>query len=221
MHPFYSEFVSYLDREDKERCVTSVLSRLSSGQLDLITLYYEVLTPALKESFCKDERRAIYVWEEHVRTSIVRTIIECCYPHLLRERDDKYGAKPGGRVVVGCPTEEYHEIGARMVADFFSLCGFDVVFVGANTPQDDIIEALQYVHPEYLAMSVTIPHNLVAARKVTKRLRELRDSSGAQFQIVVGGQAFYHNRDIASEMGADLLLDTFEDIKHLAGDHSC
>lgn len=221
MHPFYSEFVSYLDSEDKERCVTSVLSRLSSGQLDLITLYYGVLTPALKESFCKDERREIYVWEEHVRTSIVRTIIECCYPHLLRERDDRYRAQPGGRVVVGCPTEEYHEIGARMVADFFSLWGFDVVFVGATTPQDDIIEALQYVHPEYLTMSVTIPHNLVAARKVTKRLRELRDSSGAQFRIMVGGQAFYHNRDIAGEMGADLVLDTFEDIKHLTGDHSC
>jgi hypothetical protein len=77
------------------------------------------------------------------------------------------------------------------------------------------------VQPEYLAMSVTIPHNLVAARKVTKALRQIRDTSHAQFQIVVGGQAFYHNRDVAEEMGADLLLDTFEDIQRLAGEPSC
>lgn len=216
MYPFYREFISYLDKKDREKCVNSVVLKLSNHEIDIITLYYEILSPALRERFCNNKKRAICVWEEHVRSSIVRTVIECCYPYVIKERNEKYGAPSRGSAIVVCPTEEYHEIGARMIADFFTLNGFDSYFIGANTPQDDILQAIDYVKPVYIAISTTNYYNLVAARNTIGKIREIKRTTRASFKIIVGGLAFQQNPSVFREMGADMLLDTFEDIRNLA-----
>lgn len=218
MHPLYQEFVGHLDRKDKDACVELVLSKLSKGEIDVVTLYNEVLTPALNAPAYGDKEGAVRIWEEHARTSIVRTVIENCYPYIIRERKAKYGAVAGKHLhaVVVCPTEEFHEIGARMVADFFDLCGYDVTFVGANTPQDDIIEAIAHVRPAYVAISVTNTYSLVAAKRTVAKLLALREREKAGFGIIVGGTAFKANPEMAREMGADRLLSTFEDIRKLS-----
>ena len=213
--PFYDEFVSHLDREDRKACVDFALSRLSRQEIDIVSLYNEILTPALREHFCRDKQREICVWEEHVRTSIVRTVIECCYPYVIREKEKTHGTAYRGKVLVVCPPEEYHEIGARMVADFFTLCGFEATFIGANTPQADILEAIAYIKPRYLAVSVSNHYNLVAARRTLLKIREMRDRMGGAFTIIAGGNAFRQNPDVYREMGADVLLDTFDDIRTL------
>jgi len=216
VHPMYDEFLMYLEEENRQQCVTFALSRLSNNEIDLVTLYGEVLAPSMRERFCKAKHKEICVWEEHVRSSIVRTVIECCYPHVIKERDDRYRSGKLGRVIVFCPAEEYHELGARMVSDFFTLSGFDAVFVGANTPQVEIMGAISYVKPKYVAISVTNYYNLVAARRTVQKMGEVRETGGTDFKIIVGGQAFGRNPNMDKEMGADFLLSTFEDVRGLS-----
>ncbi len=218
MHPMYQEFAESLARKDKERCVELALSKLSRGEIDVVTLYNDVLAPALNAPAYGDAEGAVRVWEEHARTSIVRTVVENCYPFVAKERKSKYGAASARNqhAVVVCPTEEFHEIGARMVADFFDLCGYSVTFVGANTPQDDIIEAIAHVKPAFVAVSVTNTYSLVAAKRTVEKVLTLREREKAGFKVIVGGSAFLHNPGMAREMGADLLLSTFEDIRKLS-----
>ena len=217
MHPLYEAFVRHLTQEDKPRCVELALSKLSGGEIDVVALYNEVLTPALNAPTYSAEEGAVRIWQEHVRSSIVRTIVENAYPFVQRGKQARNGkAGPRSSVVVVCPTEEYHEIGARMVADLFELAGFDATFVGANTPQDEILQALATLRPTYVAVSVTNTYSLVPARRVLAQLRELRERSGAGFKIIVGGNAFLKNPTLVQEMGADLHLSTFEDIRRLA-----
>jgi MerR family transcriptional regulator, light-induced transcriptional regulator len=216
LHSFYNEFLTYLNRQDKEHCVSSVLGKLSDGEIDIVTLYEEILTLSLREQFCRESGTEICIWEEHVRTSIIRTVIECCYPYLIGERDRLYNPGKKGPVIVTCPSEEYHEIGARMVADFFTLCGYDVTFVGANTPREEVFSAFTFIKPVFVAISVTNYYNLVAARKMINRLREIRTEIKGDFRIIVGGIAFQDNPSSAGEMGADRLLVTFSDIKALS-----
>jgi methanogenic corrinoid protein MtbC1 len=219
MNTLYEQFLFYLDKDDRYNCVELVTSKLSNNEVDIVTLYEEILAPSLRESFCQNKQRQICIWEEHLRTSIVRTVIECCYPYVVRERDDRYRSSPHqGEVIVACPTEELHEIGARMVADFFTLCGFDSMFIGANTPQLEILGAIEYIKPRYVAISVSNHYNLIATRKLVQKIRELRGSSGAGFRIIVGGYAFKQNPEIDMRMGADLLLTTFEEIRRLTQD---
>ena len=216
MHPFYKEFLTYLDRQDKEHCVSFILDKLSNGEIDIVTLYEEILTPSLREQFCRESGTEICIWEEHVRTSIIRTVIECCYPFLIRERDRLYSAEKKGKGIITCPSEEYHEIGARIVADFFTLCGYDVTFVGANTPREEVFSAIAFVKPVFVAISVTNYYNLVAARKMINRLKEIRTDTEGNFKIIVGGIAFQDNPSSAGEIGADQFLVTFADIKALS-----
>ena len=159
MHPLYNDFTSYLDAEDKERSVQFVLSHLRDKSIDVLALYNEILTPAMYADFCTEAERETCIWKEHIRTSIVRTIIECAYPFIIEERERKYGPISKGKAVIVCPPEELHELGARMVADFFTLVGFSVTFVGANTPQDDIINAIKHVNPDYVVVSETRDYN--------------------------------------------------------------
>ncbi len=155
MHRLFNEFIDQINRQHKEQCVQMVLSSLHTQNIDIVTLYNEVLTPALTNHACPPEHNEISIWEEHVRTSIIRTIIECCYPFVIKERDEKYHSAFKGRVAAVCPPDELHEIGIRMVADFFTLCGYNVDFVGANTPVKHIISAIKYIRPDYVAISIT------------------------------------------------------------------
>jgi methanogenic corrinoid protein MtbC1 len=214
MHPLYDQFISYLDMEDKERSVWFVLTHLQDKSIDVLALYNEILTPAMYADFCPEAEREIFVWKEHIRTSIVRTIIECAYPYIIEERNKKYGPEPKGKAVVVCPPEELHELGARIVTDFFTLIGFSVTFVGANTPQDDIINAIKYVNPDYVAVSITNYYNLMATRRLVLKMRKtIKDTP---FRLILGGQACRENPDACEKIGADMVLQTFEDIEKLA-----
>lgn len=217
MDAFTQDFNSRLAAADKETCVNMVISRLESGQIDIGMLYNGILTPALNEPFCQDNQEVICIWEEHVRSSIIRTIIECCYPYVIKERDQRQGANRKGKVIVVCPTREFHEIGARMVADYFTVAGFDTTFVGANTPQDEIIEAIEFVKPDYVSISVSASYNLVAGRRIIRKIMDVRSRTNQGFKIVIGGHAFDRNPEQAGEMGADLHLKSREEILNLEG----
>lgn len=66
------------------------------------------------------------IWRRHVRSGIILTIIESAYPYILEQRKESICEK----VLVDCPEFEEHELGARMVSDFFRLEGFDTTFAG-------------------------------------------------------------------------------------------
>jgi methanogenic corrinoid protein MtbC1 len=215
MHPLFAQFSQYLEKPDKAACVRFVIDSLQGNKIDIVTLYNDILSPALTQPVCLSTQKEICIWEEHVRTSIVRTVIENCFPFVTKERDQTYHSPERGKVIVVCPTEELHEIGARMAVDFFTLCGFDVTFIGANTPQDEIVEAIKYIKPIYVAISITNYYNLVAARHAVERICEQKGT--LNFKLILGGLACLYHPDACREMGADLLLQTFNDIRQLGG----
>lgn len=212
----YAKFRSLLDAENKEECVRFVVSTLESGSLGIVALYEGVLARAARDVTCTSPDLKPCVWEEHVRTSIIRTVLECCFPYVMQERRAQVGDRTRGAGILVCPTEEYHELGARMAADFFTLSGFQVTFVGANTPQRDILDAAGLVRPVFVGVSVTGSYNLIAARRVIQQLAALRAGSGPAFRIIVGGQAFDGDEALAAGLGADRLVQTWEDIRRFA-----
>ncbi len=212
----YAAFLRLLDSEDKYGCVLFALSTLASEEIDIPSLYEGILAPAARELRCTFRNRPLCVWEEHVRTSILRTVLECCYPELIKARRQVATHQTKGSGIIVCPTEEYHELGARMAADLFTLQGFDVVFVGANTPQQDILDAVAVTSPVFVGVSVTSSYNLIPARRVIQQLVRLRTDKGAAFTIIAGGQAFTKDATLASSLGADVLALSYADICRFA-----
>jgi len=212
MNTYYDAFDELLQSEEKNRAVSYALDLISSGKTDVITLYQDILAPTLNNMSCSLAERQLCIWKEHVRTAIVRTIVECCYPYVMREKERLAPTNKGTAVVI-CPPEEYHDLGARMAADFFTLNGYETVFVGSNTPYQDFYNAADLIRPDVIAISVSNYYNIVATKKI---ITELRARTAGKSRIIVGGNAFRGGMHTAEVVGADKIIQTFADIKSLS-----
>lgn len=212
MDTVHENITEFINGEDKEKAVNYVLEVLSRGSIDIVTLYEKVINPALNGISSYKCPQEINIWQEHIRTSIVRTIIECCYPYVIKERDYKYRKKIDKKVIVLCPSEEYHEIGPRMVTDFFTLHGYNAIFVGGNTPKEEILAISSVHNPNYIALSVSNYFHLVTAQRA---IENIRLNYKYPLKIIVGGYAFKRNPKAYLDIGADILLENFEDIGRL------
>lgn len=210
MNILYQSILEALQQEDKERALTSSLEALDQGELSVADLYEEILTPALANVVEEYRSEKDLIWREHVRSGIVRTIVECCYPRILEE---KKKVEPLDKtVLVMCPELEDHEIGARMAADFYELAGYDTFFTGARTPLKTALQAVRQIRPDYVVISVTNFYNFVSVKRTVDSLRKRADYP---LMIIAGGRAVQANPDVQAFIGADLTLHTFEEIKQL------
>ncbi len=198
----YNDFLKILEAEDLEKALMFILKLLDEGAL-VAEIYQNYLIPSLADFECKDADQEICIWKEHARTSIIRTILESSYKYLAKQK-----AKPVGKsIVVVCPQEEYHEIGAIIANNVFVLAGFKSRYIGANTPSEDIISAIRVLKPDYLALSVTDYYNLVVTKKLTEKIKSLYPKT----KIIVGGQAF-NQKEALRQVAYDFLLQTLDDI---------
>ena len=211
MNSYTEKFIQILESENKEEAVEFAMGLIKSGTIDIIELYSDILKPALNNMQCSLADKDICVWKEHVRTAIVRTIVECCYPYVIAKRDKECTLKRG-RVIIVCPPEEYHDLGARMITDFFTICGLDAVFVGNNTPYDNFYNAADKINPDIIAISVSNYYNLVVTKKI---IEDLRKKINPGTRIVVGGYAFSRDSRNIKIVGADYYTDTFDDIRNV------
>jgi len=197
-----SSFADALDSQDKERAVLLCVEALESGSIEVIDLYLDVLAPALKSWECDYVGDRLCIWKEHIRSSTVRTVLECCFPYIVKKRRGNGLISNDQTVAVLCPPEEYHEIGARMISDIFTIAGYNSIFVGANTPLDTFLEAAKKLSPLYIAISVSNYYNLINSRRMISRIKE----AGGKSRVVVGGNAFENNPNYWKEVGADIFL---------------
>jgi len=134
------------------------------------------------------------VAQEHFATATTQLTMSRLYPYIYsRER-------VGRRAVVACVGDELHELGARMVADFFELGGWDTYFLGANTPAESVVWALQDQAADILAISVTMASHVAAVEPLVRRARAA-DRDG--IKILVGGYPFVISPRLCEAIGAD------------------
>ncbi len=203
----YDNFIQILEVENKEKAVLFVIDLLEKKQTDLPTLYLELLTPALNDIHCTLENKKLCIWKEHVRSAIITTIIGVTYPYVIKSKR----ANNGKKVIVACPTEEYHEIGALIATQLFTLAGFDTHYIGANTPIEQIQLAVETLKAEYVALSVTNYYNAVVTKELVGQLKE----TAPALKIIIGGQAF-DKHDVHASIYHDYHLNDYQDILRLA-----
>jgi methanogenic corrinoid protein MtbC1 len=203
--------IGFIEREDKAQAVTQCLDALENNQLRIPELYENVLAPALNRIIVTHSNEDEMIWREHVMSSIVRSIVETCYPYVIREREET-GKQNDESVLVLCPRQEEHDIGARMVSDFYMIWGYKTTFIGANTPEKTVLNAVGFLKPRYIAISVSNYYNIFAAKRM---IESLRSQGSSDMSFIVGGHAFSENPSASKTIGADYLLQSFEDIGKL------
>jgi len=137
----------------------------------------------------------ISVAQEHYCTAATQLIMSQLYPHIFATE------RVGRRLVAACVGGELHEIGVRMVADFFEMEGWDTYYVGANTPADTVLHIVEERQADVLGISATMTFHVRAVAELIERVR-LSDV-GAGVKILVGGYPFNAAPGLWRQLGAD------------------
>ena len=90
------------------------------------TLYLEVLQPAQIELGRLWELGLLAVADEHLGSQVTQMAMSVLYPYVHRDESS------GLSMIAACVDGELHEIGVRMVADFFEMAGADGTAVDAR-----------------------------------------------------------------------------------------
>ena len=202
-------FFHLLDEENKDDAVIFILQLLKDGKT-IFDVYENFIIPSLRDYHCPSNKTEICVWKEHTRTSIIRTIIESTYPILISEKKEPLLNKS---IIVACPQEEYHEIGALISTHYLYLMGFKVKYIGANTPSSDIESAINIMNPDYLALSISNDYNLIQTKKLVERLK----ANYPNLNIILGGRAaIAHAKSV--NIPFDYLINDLADIRKFRGE---
>ena len=181
-----AEFADLLIRGDMGETLGYVSSLVKSKE-DIGDFYTKVLTHAMYTVGKKWENGEISVAQEHLATSIVVRIMSMIYMNYLVNRHSK------GHMIVTASENEYHELGARVVADIFELDGWEVKFLGANTPSDELLKMIQESPPDILCISVTMTFNIQNTINLIEKIRAV--VSEDVMRIIVGGYALHYLDD--------------------------
>ncbi len=179
---------------DHRACLDMASRNVTSGE-DLETFYLEIIQPAMYSVGDLWERGEISVAEEHLASAIVARVMASLYTWVLRS-ETRYG-----KAVVSAAPNEYHEIGARMVADLLERDGWTVEYLGSDIEPRSLLEHVEKTRPFLLALSVAMPFNLKKAEGIIRAVRGQAETEN--IRIMVGGQIFERITDLWKTTGAD------------------
>jgi methanogenic corrinoid protein MtbC1 len=180
----YEAVAAALADHDKATAVRTAVEAVTSGGLSIPVLYRDVLTRILADTGAAWQRGRTAIWEEHLASATVRTIVEILYPGVLKA---KAAVPPSGRsVLLACPPEEGHDLGLRMVSDRFDMAGWTTYFLGPDTPVAEIADAARRLGVDAVVMSSSTHFHRLAVRHAFDALKK----ELPEMDIWVGGPAF-------------------------------
>lgn len=201
-------FVPFLDAllaGDKPRC-RALVEQLLDQNVSALSLYVDYFSAALYEIGHRWEHGQISVAVEHLATVIVEDLMAQVFARVARPG---LGRK---RAVVFCGADELHQVGGRMVADTLELSGWDVAFLGANTPTEDLVNQVESWNPHLAALSVTLERNLEKAVETLHALHRSRP----HLLLLAGGQAVSKNLPKTSECPGVTTLSSLPELLELS-----
>ncbi len=157
-------------------------------------IYVHVFQHSQQEIGRRWARAQLSVAQEHYCTAATQLIISQLYPSILSIQ------KNGRTLVATCVAGDLHELGVRMVADFFEMEGWTTIYLGANTPATSIVQMVIDHRADVLALSATMSYHLQAVADV---IAGVRGSVAQRVIILVGGYPFSHAPELWKKLGAD------------------
>ncbi len=191
----------YLTEDYIEKCYDAVLafdarmleSHFENAIVELGTEVFieHLLTPLLTrigERWISGELRPVH---EHMTSSVIRSLT-----YILRNNNPCAANAP--KMIVSTPIGQLHELGALLAAIMAELSGWQVTYLGANLPAEEIAAGVKYTNACALTLSLSFASD---DHVVAKELRRLKKLVGNNVAIIVGGRAAGHYQGVLNEVG--------------------
>lgn len=189
-----TDYLNALLRGDRQSASVMILEAAKAGT-SVKDLYLHVFQPSQHEVGRLWQINELSVAQEHYCTAATQLIMSQLYPYIFAT------AKNGKSMVATCVSGDLHEIGIRMISDFFEMEGWDTFYLGANVPVDSVIRSIKDRKAQLIAISATMTFHINAVRKLIDAIRA--DQVTARTTIIVGGYPFNIAPSLWREIGAD------------------
>ena len=176
--------------------VRRAIDQLMISGLGIHAIYLEIITPTHTELGELWHSGSIGIADEHLATQITLEQMD-----LLKSL-----GKPrhplGLKAAIGVVQDDQHMIGARIVSDFLYLDGWDAQFLGPDNPPEAIEQFVRDHRPHLLALSATLPANLVHLAKSIALVKSIKNRPF----IIVGGLITQTDPASAAATGPDAVV---------------
>ncbi|MDX1487294.1 MAG: MerR family transcriptional regulator [Acidiferrobacterales bacterium] len=160
-------------------------------------LLEEVITPLIRHIGKGWGSGTLRVAQEHMASAVL-------LPFLFRLHTSTAIANDGPTVVVATPVRQRHELGALMAAVAAASEGWNVVYLGANLPAEEIAYAATSNNVRTVALSIVYPTD---DPQLPDELQRLRTALPDSVALVVGGAAAENYTPILDKIGASQVTD--------------
>jgi MerR family transcriptional regulator, light-induced transcriptional regulator len=179
----YLHYLNSLLDGDKKQCV-QIITNLIDEKVPIKEIYLQLFHRSMYRVGQLWEKERCSIADEHIATKITEGLLELVSAFYSNEKHI------GKRAVVTCIDKEYHELGARMVAGLLEAHGWDVIFLGVNTPQEEILNIIRTKQPDIIGISSSFYINIM---RLVKLIQSVKEEFPEQ-EIIVGGQAIADGR---------------------------
>jgi cobalamin-dependent methionine synthase I len=77
-----------------------------------------------------------------------------------------------GRILAACPPEEQHVIGLLLVTFLLRRRGWEVVYLGANVPIEQLAPTVKVVQPQLVIMAAQLLHTAATLKEAAQELQQ-------------------------------------------------
>lgn len=175
------KFINALKNMDRDASLSIILDALDQNKISVDeTLELLSISLSLTVNCDIDE-----IWKEHLKTQIVRTVLENVSRYTINEKPNTNGKK----IAIVCPDGEYHELGARIVSEIIRREGYVPLFFGNSIPNDDVSNFVKSNDLAAISFSVSNFYSLHKLNPLIKEINILKKD----LPILIGGLAVKHN----------------------------
>lgn len=161
-------------KEDAARCAAELLK--TNDSLDVINQY---IIPALDEVGDGFEHNRIFLPQLLMSADSAKAAFD-----VIKEKMILSGKKEenGDKIVIATVHGDIHDIGKNIVKVLLSNYGFDVIDLGKDVPEEEVLRAVQENDVKLVGLSALMTTTVPAMKKTIQLLHENTDA-----KVVVGG----------------------------------
>lgn len=174
----YLHYMNALLDGDKNQC-SKIIHGLVEQRILLKEIYLDLFQRSMYRIGQLWEKDRCSIGDEHIATKITESLIDLT-TSLVESKE-----QTGKKIVIACIDKEYHELGAKMVAGFFEVNGWESIFLGSCTPTNEILNVIKNKNPHVVGISINFYINVARLAKLIKMIR----NDFPDIKIIIGGQA--------------------------------
>lgn len=156
---------------------------------DLRTIFFEIMQPCLFEIGEAWVRGDIHIATEHFASNFIQGILSS-----LLLAFPVYHEAP--LILVTCPQDEFHVLAPLMLSVLLRREGYQIEFLGADLPVDDLVFYAEDTSPEMVILSSSNYHSMFPMLHVQEKLNKLPSQPILGF----GGRYFIENEKAREEV---------------------